>query len=66
MVAARPWETRPVTSGGLMNESDPREGGQCQVSGRFALIIYEYPVIHRERCGTRGSTFKFINITQGT
>lgn len=61
-----PGKPRLVTSGRLMNESDPRVDGQCQVSGCFALIIYVCPVIHRGRCGTRGSTFKLINITQET
>lgn len=55
MVVARPWEfeasdLRVGAGVGLTNEFDPRNDGQCQVSGCFALIIYVCPVIHTGRC----------------
>ena len=52
--------------GGLINEFDTKEDWQDQVSGCLVLIIYVFPIIHRERDSARSSKLKFINIAQQT
>ena len=52
--------------GGLINEFDTKEDWQDQVSGCIVLIIYVFPIIHRERDSARSSKLKFINIAQQT
>ena len=50
--------------GVLIKESDTKEDWQDQVSGCLVLIIYVFPIIHKERQTARSSKLKFINIAQ--
>lgn len=64
ILGARLWIIKVSDLGGLINEFDPKEGWQDQVSGCLVLIIYACPIIHRERYRASSSKFRFINITQ--
>lgn len=66
MLVAGLWVIEVSDLGRLINEFDPREKWQDQVSGCLVLIIYACLIIHREMYSASSSKLRFINITQQT